>query len=1203
MSQLSAYGRRLRPRRGRTGSVALAALLAAATLLGPAGPAHATTGKAAERSAAIATSSKESKSAPSATSSPKPAGTKTAGRVAAPGKSAPGKADPHGAKKPDAKSSARTKALRAKASVRAADSADPSNTDASDCGGPLTFDTVHACESITDGGSDTYTLTTAAAHDLLTIQLTQSEEAFVTGQLTGPDGAVVDCSIMGWVGPASCRTDAAGAYTLVVTDSYGTGGYTLAVSSLKASPCTTVAEADLAFGAAPLSGSIAAGGASACYAIDSGAAAGGDVLKLGGLSYELQATFYDSTSTEVCVVGQYGDTCTLSGTGPYRMILRDVYAQAASYKVTMNRVSRPAGCTTLAAAPFGAPGEAVASGSVDAGGVHCRTVTLPDGPTRVSLEGGSSTSGNVSWTLYDAQGQQACTGDDDATCETLPGAGTYTLLLGNSSGSDPADYSVALVPLSGTDGCAATVGTAYDLPQLHGTLSSAVQTDCRPFNGTTGDRIDLTTSADVYGQITTTIVGPSGTESCSRDTGDGPGQDGCVLTGTGPYRAITHSSYDFTGTYTMRIGRLSEPAGCATLVPQAYGSAPTASSNPCWLLQVPGAGTYDVGGTQIYRQDGTRFCASDSSTCAFPAAGTYALVFRPSHLDDTPFTPVFISPAQTQGCVSASDTGFDTGPHAVELSTPRQRDCLLLPTASGSGLYLAATPSDSGVDAEATVHDSKGVQQCQSGYAFSVCKLTGTAPFHLVLTAPAAGTYRLTVQRTGDTAGCAAWPQSAFGGSHGARVQLTKTRQTACLALPASDHATAEMFDFTNSTNRLNASLRVYDAAGDQVCVTSGSTATTCRLTAGVSYAAVLVGNGAADTYDLVRRDVSSTAECAAPASLTVGGRSTGWTFDSALDSRCLRIGAKAADKLWFSVRTPSASEDSGAELLVVDASGTIVCWQHGVACRVTGSTSYVVVVLASGYSGTPIDARVDSWRMGDESGWAPQCRSNSLSPEGFPLHSGTLTETSTAYCAVMQVKPRQSFHVYGTHNGSTTATPVVNMFSDANWSGSAIDYAYQCGNTNMGDFAFSCSVSGSAPAAQVVFVVSPSASPTPVEYTMQGVCSSQCASPPKAADLTSLTPASGPAEAENQVVVHGAFLNLGTEVDLARDGSVVSDYSARPVSVSDDGTSLTVLLSTHGLPPGKYDVVLDRSGYTAGTRSPGYLPDGYTVTAAAPED
>ncbi|MFE3518659.1 hypothetical protein [Streptomyces sp. NPDC059166] len=1133
-------------------------------------------------------------------SSPNRTGPPEAGRTDAPRRSTPDKTGPQSAEESAADSSTRTKALRAEASQRAADSAPSAVTEPSDCGGPLTLDTVHVCESITDGASDTYTLTTSAAHDLLTVQLTESGDASVTGQLTGPDGAAVDCSIMGWSGPASCRTDEAGAYTLVVTGSFGTGGYTLAVSSLRSSPCATVTGDDLAFGAEPLSGSIAAGGASACYAIADGAADGGDVLRMGGLSYELRATFYDSTSTEICVVGQYGDTCELSGTGPYLMVLRDTYAQAASYSVTMNRLSRPAGCTTLAVAPFGDPGDAVASGSVPVGGARCRTVQLPDGPTRVSLKGGESTGGNTSWTLYDAKGQQVCAAADDATCDTLPEAGTYTLLLENSSDFDPADYSVALVPFTATTGCAAAVGTAYDLPLLHGTLGSAVQTDCRPFNGSTGDRIDLTTSADVYGEITTTIIGPSGAESCSRDTGDGPDQDGCVLTGTGPYRAITRSAYDFTGTYTMRIGRLSAPAGCATLAPQVYGSAPTSSANPCWLLEVPGAGTYDVGGTRVYRQDGTRFCTASASTCSFPEAGTYAMVFRPTHLDDTRFTPVFISPAQTQGCTPASDTGFDTGPRKVKLTTGGERHCLLLPTASGNGLYVVATPSGSGTDAETTVHDSRGVQQCRSEYAFSVCKLKGTAPFHLVITAPAAGTHRLTVQRTGDTSGCTAWPQSAFGASRGARVRLTETRQTACLALPAGRHATAEMFDFTNGSNKLNASLRVYDGAGDQVCVTSGSSATTCKFTAGVDYAAVLVGTGAADTYDVVRRDVSSTAKCAAPASLTVGGRSTGWTFDSALDSRCMRIGAQAADKLWLSVRTPAAPAGSGAELLVMDASGTIVCWQHGVACRVTGSTSYVVVVLASGYSGTPIDARVDTWLMGDQSGWAAQCTSNPLSAEGFPLRSGTLTETSTAYCGVMQVKPRQSFHVYGTDNGSTAATPVVNMFSGANWSGSSIDYAYQCSNTRAGDFRFSCSVSGSASATEVVVVVSPSASVIPVEYTMQGVCSSQCASPPKAADLTSLTPASGPAEAENQVVVHGAFLNLGTEVDLARDGSVVSAYSGRPVSVSEDGTSLTVLLSTHGLAPGKYDVVLDGSGYTVGTRSPGYLPEGYTVTGAA---
>ncbi|WP_405583625.1 hypothetical protein [Streptomyces sp. NBC_01190] len=1096
---------------------------------------------------------------------------------------------------PAAPSAAKVKTLRAKAAASATTAASAKRSQATDCGGPLPLDTVHVCASIAVNGSDTYTVTTSAADDLLTIQLTETDDAEVTGQLTGPDGAEVNCSITGWYGPASCPTGAAGAYTLVITDSYGSGGYTLAVSSLRTSPCTALTENELAFGAAPLTGSIAAGGASACYAPATGAATSGDLLRIGGLSYELQATVYDASGTSVCTVGPYGDTCTLSGTGPYRVVLRDTYAQAVSYDVTLNRLSHPAGCAALPAAPFGDPGEAVASGSLRVGEVACRTVTLPDGAAAVSLQGGESTSGTTSWTLYTADGQQVCAGNDDATCDTLPGAGAYTLLLENTSVFDPAAYAVAVLPLTSTTGCAATVGTAYDLPLLHGTLASPVQTDCRPFSGTAGDRVDLAASG-----VRATIVDPSGTPSCSRDTGDGSSQDGCVLTGAGPYRVITAGTYDFTGAYVLRIARLSQPAGCTPLPPQAYGTDPAISADPCWLLQVPAAGTYDVGGTGVYHQDGTRFCAQGADSCTFPAAGTYAMVFRPDYLDDTPFAPVFVSPTQTAGCVPGSDTGFTSGPLSFDLTAPGRRDCLTLPTAAGNGLYLAASPSDTGTNPVETVYDARGVQSCENQYSFSVCKLTGTAPFHLVLTAPQPGVYGLTVQRTGDATGCAAWPRTSFGGSTGTRVQLTTAIQTVCLALPANGHSTAEMIDWTNTANRVNASVQVFDAAGNQVCATIGSSTTTCRYTAGVSYTAVLVGAAGADTYHLVRRDVSSTAVCAAPPSLTVGGPSTGYTFTSALDSRCLRVQAATTDKLWLSVRTPAAAADSGAELLVVDAGGAIVCWQHGASCRVSGSSSYVVAVLASGYAGTPIAAHVDTWRMGTAAGWVPQCAANSLSPDGFALRGGTLTESATAFCGVMQVKPLQGFDVYGT-DSDPAATPALGLYSSANWNGTSIDYAYQCGG-EYGAFDYHCSVDGNAAPAQVVFVLSPGAARTPVAYTMQGVCSFQCSTPPRTADLTSVAPASGPAETDNKVVIHGSNLTLGTEVELAQNG-VRASYNrmTTPVSVSADGTTLTVLLTTRGVAPGAYDVVLDQAGYTTGTRSPGYLPGGYTVTAAKP--
>ncbi|SFE33023.1 hypothetical protein SAMN05216251_102511 [Actinacidiphila alni] len=1222
MFLLPENGLRRGRRRRRAGAAVATAVAtgAAVALLGWVGPSYATTTPAAAKPAAGGTATAAHKAAattagqrparPKPTSvSPTPTGPTAASPTLVsptptgpkPGTQPPAKTG-SGTKtrtgtqaKPAAPSEAKVKALRAGAAARAVTQAAPRNTQSTDCGGVLALDTVHACTAIPGSGSDTYTVTTTVADDVLAVQLAPTGDASVDATLTGPDGTDISCSVFG-ASPATCSTGPAGTYTIEVVNWYTTGGYTLAVSSLRSSPCTRLTASDLAFGAGPSTGSLAAGAAASCYALGDGAASG-DLLRLGGLSYEVRGTVFDATGTQVCDVGQYGNTCALTGTAPYRMLVRDTYAQAVSYAVTVSRLSHPTGCATLAAAPFGDPGQAVASGTVPIDGTACRTVTLPAGPVAVSLKGGDSTGGSLLWTLYTAQGDVACSDRDDTTCTALPGAGTYTLLLEDTSIFQAADYAIALVPLTGTDGCAPPVGTSYDLPVLHGTLGSPVQVDCRPFDAAPGDRIDLAANADVYAEMITTIIDPTGAPSCSTDTADGSSQDGCVLTGSGPYRAITRGFYDFTGTYSMRIARLSNPAGCTPLAPQAYGTDPAGSPNPCRLLQVPAAGTYDVGGTSVYHLDGTRFCRSDS--CTFPAAGTYAMVFRPSFINDQPFQPVFISPTQTAGCVATSDTGFSGGPVTVDLTEAGRRDCLMLPTASGNGVYLAATSSDDGHVPAETVYDAKGVKQCDSDSSFSVCKLTGTAPFHLVLTAPRPGAFGLSVQRTADATGCKAWPQSAFGGSTGTQVGLTARVQTVCLALPAGGHSTAEMFDYTNTANNVNASIRVYDAAGDQVCTTSGSTTTTCRFTAGIGYTAVLVGVSGADTYHIVRRDISSTANCAAPSSLTVGGPSTGYTFGSALDSRCLRVQAAATDKLWLSVRTPTATGKSGAQLFVVDATGTIVCRQYGASCRVSGSTSYVVGVVAFGYAGTPIAAHVDTWRVGTAAGWVPQCTANPLSADGIPLRSGSLTETATAYCGVLQIKARQSVDIYGALADPTAGTPALGMYAPTPWDGTSFDYSYQCIGES-GSFHYECTAEGSAPAAQVAFIISPGDARTPIDYTMQGVCHSQCATQTPPAEVTSLSPASGPAGGDNRVVVHGAHLNLGTQVRLER-GSVRSDYPATPVSVSADGTALTVLLSTRGLDPGAYDVVLNDVGHTVGTPSTGYLPGAYTVTKAVP--
>ena len=304
----------------------------------------------------------------------------------------------------------------------------------------------------------------------------------------------------------------------------------------------------------------------------------------------------------------------------------------------------------------------------------------------------------------------------------------------------------------------------------------------------------------------------------------------------------------------------------------------------------------------------------------------------------------------------------------------------------------------------------------------------------------------MTIQRTGDTSGCTAWPQSAFGGSWGVQVPLTADQQTACLAIGADQHSTAELFDFTNTTNQLNASVQVYDSAGDKVCATLGSSTTTCTFTPGTAYAALLVGTGAADTYKLVRRDISATASC------PLRHRSPSAVLPSPIRSRPRWTAAACA-----SLRRPRT--DCGCPcarrrpptapalaLGVADASGKVVCRQQGVlpaappARRRTSS-----IVLASGYDGAPIAAHVDTWRIGTASGWAPQCTAHTVSPDGFAVRSGTLTESATAYCAVIHMQPSQRFEVYGTDSSTSADTPWVSLLSNTSSSGSGIDSNYQC--------------------------------------------------------------------------------------------------------------------------------------------------------------
>ncbi|MFD4244184.1 hypothetical protein ACFWP3_21675 [Streptomyces sp. NPDC058525] len=786
-------------------------------------------------------------------------------------------------------------------------------------------------------------------------------------------------------------------------------------------------------------------------------------------------------------------------------------------------------------------------------------------------------------------------------------AGTYRLEIADQSGSQNT-VSAAYVPVLTSTACKA-VGAAdrkLGAPTVfRGSLAAGSAGDCYTLDLAAGEV--LRRYASTY-RVDADVYDATGKVVCSLGTNADTEFD-CKLAGTAPYRVSVLQGSGTAEAYDLSLARLSKPEGCPVLEPQAFGASPDLSSTArCRTLRVPQAGHYTFapvasgsapyGG--LFAADGTAINACRQGACDL-TPGDYTWVVEASNGDAGAFGIAFHSARETRGCTATHDNGLVAGPAAATFGGLGQKLCLTLPTASGQGLYLLNRPPAEGIRAAVTVYDAAGAEQCKAdGYTFYVCKLTGTAPFRAVLNGEPSKAFRLVIHRTGNAEGCAAWPQSGFDGSWGAEAPVSGEVRQHCLSLPADKHSTAEMIDYTNLQNKVNGEVLLVDPAGTTVCATAPSSTTTCVLAAGVPYTAMVVFTGyGSDTYKLVRRDVSPTAKCVTPASTKVGGQSTSFDLTSALDARCVRVSAAATDKFWLSSRTlGNARYEPSALMMVLDANGKYLCRQTGASCRVTGSTSYVAVVAASGYKDKPIRANVDTWKVGTAAGWVQECTANPISVNGFPSRSGVLTESSAGYCAVVDVKPGQAFKVVGTSSSTTSEHPSLNLHSAARWTSENLEY--QCGQV-WGAFGARCQALSYTEPTQAVLLMSAAHSATPVEYSMQGLCDTECVHPKPGAVPTSISPATGPAGTQTHAVVHGTGFTLDTKLHLVRSGTWDDPKPVMKVlSVNADGTVLDVLVDTNGLEPGTYDVA--RDGYTPspGQPSPGYLPKAYTVTPAA---
>lgn len=724
-------------------------------------------------------------------------------------------------------------------------SAAPSAAAQTACHGTLTFGRIVTCPSIVDAARQVYHFTSTVDHDLLRTDLSQGTGVGVGGVVTTPDGTFV-CPVFN--NPNTCQLAAAGTYTLTVTTDYGTGtgNYTLSIeSSSTPSKCTTLPASFFSWASPGVTATLPVGAAAQCFTFDQAVGSVLFVADPGGAG-DVQGVAVDATGQGVCSV-RYTTTCTLTTAGPYRLFMYETYGAASTYTLRLPRISQSAGCPVLKVAPFGAPGDATATGTVTAAGVaSCQKVRVPAGG---SVGFRFDEDQNLSWALYSPSGVQVCNQYYNTRACPIAAAGDYTMVLQPANYAASVTYTLAVPAQFRNTGCTAGTGTAWDADALLLHQTSGVQENCQPFHGDAGDRIVFYAAASSYNDVDAWLVDATGTPVCPSSSG----QAGCVLPATGTYRLLSYlhtwdpQSTDLT--YQVQIRRLNNPVGCPVIRPGAYNAAPAGALGNirCRILNIPTAGKYLVSPVdaanhvlygQVYDGSGTEVCGT--GYCTFPAAGRYTMV-----LDGPSFNAVVdndfqylvgLVPVVPAHCGTVADSADPIAPYQ-DTMVAGQYDCLQLPTpAGGSVVELLPATATGTTYPSVTIVDSLGAYVCDSYQLRQIsCTLNGTGPFHAIVTAgdySAPGAYTMAFARVDGPPACPVLPSTAAGTS----VTTSAGHFATCLSIPADQRGTRESYTVTRTSGSGDATVSVIDGAGLRYCQTYVPAVTqtlTCSMPAG----------------------------------------------------------------------------------------------------------------------------------------------------------------------------------------------------------------------------------------------------------------------------------------------------------------------------------------------------------------------------------
>ncbi|MFF8836172.1 hypothetical protein [Streptomyces sp. NPDC015130] len=691
-------------------------------------------------------------------------------------------------------------------------------------------------------------------------------------------------------------------------------------------------------------------------------------------------------------------------------------------------------CPALPLAPFGNPGDAVGRATLAPDQYACFTVTVArPGLHRILLDGSA--------TVY----VRLTSGGTPVTCELITthpcelAAGTYRLTLQNYN-SATYETSVAVVPLMAGPGCSGSVSTDYGTGLVTGSAASRLALFCHPFTASPGALITADLDIPLYERPTAWITDDSGKQLCEAVA------SGCVLpSGNGGYRLLVlpSSRYDSRTSYALKLRRLSDPIGCATVAASVYGSvpAPVSPATDCKTFTPATTASYEMETVStsdrrpsltVHTTDGRRICESTSS-CTLTAGVAYLLL--------TDGTVRIIDTRSAEGCTDDIRLGLTV---RGAFSARDEVDCLNVPLPRGARMALLKgyAPDSSPPLTDVTVLDATGVVQCDDtpGTDQYACALGGTAPYRAIVRnrsdepPSATGPYALAFHRIDAAGGCPALPAGDFtSSSPSAKVTTGEDAFSGCYTIPADAHSARELITVRSVSGASTGELHVYDQNGTRACEEFESDAAApvpqeaCALTAGHAYTALVLGLDTTAEFALTRRDVTATARgCVTTPATPVGRPSVAGVPGS---YTCHRVTTPdARDTLHVNPRYTSYGSAHG--LGVYRPNGAEACDDPFFGCAVDGSTSYQLIVKTDPHTTTTPAYRLDALRIGTAAGPAPECVKVPNVSYGFGPLVATLSEQKTAICAVLPTMSGDSFAMPQASGTDLPGTPIPRLYT-----------------------------------------------------------------------------------------------------------------------------------------------------------------------------